>query len=47
MIVKHPEYKVVQRTGQVSFECIIKHDPTLTPVVTWLKDSGELSHDER
>ncbi|KAJ6656252.1 hypothetical protein lerEdw1_003980 [Lerista edwardsae] len=47
MIIKHPEYKVVQRTGQVSFECIIKHDPTLTPVVTWLKDSGELSSNER
>ncbi|XP_066489498.1 neuronal cell adhesion molecule isoform X8 [Tiliqua scincoides] len=47
MIIKHPEYKVVQRTGQVLFECTIKHDPTLTPIVTWLKDSGELPNDER
>ncbi|XP_053263266.1 neuronal cell adhesion molecule isoform X13 [Podarcis raffonei] len=47
MIIKQPEYKVVQRTGQVSFECIIKHDATLVPTVTWLKDGAELPNDER
>ncbi|XP_033019050.1 neuronal cell adhesion molecule isoform X20 [Lacerta agilis] len=47
MIIKQPEYKVVQRTGQVSFECTIKHDATLVPTVTWLKDSAELPNDER
>ncbi|KAL8221343.1 UNVERIFIED_CONTAM: hypothetical protein K2H54_066143 [Gekko kuhli] len=47
MIIKQPEYKMVQRNGQVSFECTIKYDPTLIPTVTWLKDSGELSNDER
>ncbi|KAF7246488.1 Neuronal cell adhesion molecule [Varanus komodoensis] len=47
MIIKKPEYKVVQRTGQVSFECTIKHDATLIPTVTWLKNNGELPNDER
>ncbi|XP_028603045.2 neuronal cell adhesion molecule isoform X17 [Podarcis muralis] len=47
MIIKQPEYKVVQRTGQVSFECTIKHDATLVPTVTWLKDGAELPNDER
>lgn len=47
MIIKQPEYKVIQRYGQVSFECIIKHDSTLLPVVIWLKDSDELPDDER
>ncbi|XP_034983795.2 neuronal cell adhesion molecule isoform X3 [Zootoca vivipara] len=47
MIIKQPEYKVVQRTGQVSFGCTIKHDATLVPTVTWLKDSAELPNDER
>ncbi|XP_060100905.1 neuronal cell adhesion molecule isoform X19 [Heteronotia binoei] len=47
MIIKQPEYKMVQRNGQVSFECTIKYDPTLIPTVTWLKDSGELSNGER
>ncbi|CAI5785446.1 neuronal cell adhesion molecule isoform X15 [Podarcis lilfordi] len=47
MIIKQPEYKVVQRTGQVSFECTIKHDATLVPTVTWLKDGAELPSDER
>lgn len=47
MIIKQPEYKMVQRNGQVSFECTIKYDPTLIPTVTWLKDGGELSNDER
>ncbi|KAM6420020.1 neuronal cell adhesion molecule isoform 16-T17 [Pluvialis apricaria] len=47
MIIKQPEYKVIQRYGQVSFECIIKHDSTLLPTVIWLKDNGELPDDER
>ncbi|XP_060633608.2 neuronal cell adhesion molecule isoform X19 [Anolis sagrei] len=47
VIIKEPEYKVVQRTGQVSFECIIKHDTTLIPTVTWLKENNELPNDER
>ncbi|XP_014819207.1 PREDICTED: neuronal cell adhesion molecule isoform X20 [Calidris pugnax] len=47
MIIKQPEYKVIQRYGQVSFECIIKHDPTLLPTVVWLKDNDELPDDER
>ncbi|KAM9246512.1 neuronal cell adhesion molecule isoform 6-T6 [Leptosomus discolor] len=47
MIIKQPEYKVIQRYGQVSFECIIKHDSTLLPTVVWLKDSDELPDDER
>ncbi|XP_032543263.1 neuronal cell adhesion molecule isoform X35 [Chiroxiphia lanceolata] len=47
MIIKQPEYKVVQRYGQVSFECIIKHDSTLLPTVIWLKDNDELPDDER
>ncbi|XP_062990085.1 neuronal cell adhesion molecule isoform X16 [Elgaria multicarinata webbii] len=47
IIIKQPEYKVVQRTGQVSFECTIKHDTTLIPTVTWLKNNVELPSDER
>ncbi|XP_042322744.1 neuronal cell adhesion molecule isoform X11 [Sceloporus undulatus] len=47
VIIKEPEHKIVQRTGQVSFECIIKHDSTLISTVTWLKDNNELPNDER
>ncbi|XP_064904765.1 neuronal cell adhesion molecule isoform X39 [Columba livia] len=47
MIIKQPEYKVIQRYGQVSFECIIKHDSTLLPTVIWLKDNDALPDDER
>ncbi|XP_032649659.1 neuronal cell adhesion molecule isoform X22 [Chelonoidis abingdonii] len=47
MIIKQPEYKIIQRGGQVSFECTIKHDPTLIPAITWVKDNGELPDDER
>ncbi|XP_026723861.1 neuronal cell adhesion molecule isoform X7 [Athene cunicularia] len=47
MIIKQPEYKVIQRYGQVSFECIIRHDSTLLPTVIWLKDNDELPDDER
>ncbi|XP_023494691.2 neuronal cell adhesion molecule isoform X20 [Equus caballus] len=46
-IIKQPEYAVVQRGSTVSFECKVKHDHTLTPTVTWLKDNGELPNDGR
>ncbi|XP_036375972.1 neuronal cell adhesion molecule-like isoform X16 [Megalops cyprinoides] len=46
-ILKQPEYQVVQRNGMAMFECKVKHDPTLVPTMTWLKDSGELPDDER
>ncbi|XP_069019174.1 neuronal cell adhesion molecule-like isoform X16 [Embiotoca jacksoni] len=46
-IVKQPEYKVVQRGRSVVFECKVKHDPSLIPTMTWLKDDGELPDDER
>lgn len=46
-ILKQPEYKVVQRGRSVVFECKVKHDPTLIPTMTWLKDDGELPDDER
>ncbi|XP_036615989.1 neuronal cell adhesion molecule isoform X20 [Trichosurus vulpecula] len=46
-IIKQPEYKVVQRGGKVSFECKVKHDPTLLATLTWLKDNGELPNDGR
>ncbi|XP_041820034.1 neuronal cell adhesion molecule a isoform X2 [Chelmon rostratus] len=46
-ILKQPEYKVVQRGMSAAFECKVKHDPSLLPTMTWLKDSGELPDDER
>ncbi|XP_038608505.1 neuronal cell adhesion molecule isoform X31 [Tachyglossus aculeatus] len=46
-IIKPPEYQVVQRAGSVSFECRVKHDPTLMPTISWLKDDNELPNDER
>nr|XP_019934679.1 PREDICTED: neuronal cell adhesion molecule-like isoform X16 [Paralichthys olivaceus] len=46
-ILKQPEYKVVQRGRSVVFECKVKHDPSLVPTMTWLKDDGELPDDER
>lgn len=46
-IIKQPEYAVVQRGSTVSFECKVKHDHTLIPTVTWLKDNNELPSDER
>uniref|UniRef100_A0A8C6XKN5 Neuronal cell adhesion molecule n=1 Tax=Naja naja TaxID=35670 RepID=A0A8C6XKN5_NAJNA len=42
MIIKQPEYKVVQRMEQVFFECVIKYDATLIPTVVWLKENDEL-----
>ncbi|KAM8973601.1 neuronal cell adhesion molecule isoform 5-T5 [Pelodytes ibericus] len=47
MIITQPEYRVIQRFGRASFECKVKHDPTLVPVIMWLKDSGDLLADER
>uniref|UniRef100_A0A3Q1B4Z0 Neural cell adhesion molecule L1 n=1 Tax=Amphiprion ocellaris TaxID=80972 RepID=A0A3Q1B4Z0_AMPOC len=46
-ILKQPEYKVVQRGLSAVFECKVKHDPSLVPTMTWLKDKGELPDDER
>ncbi|XP_057586307.1 neuronal cell adhesion molecule isoform X2 [Hippopotamus amphibius kiboko] len=46
-IIKQPEYAVVQRGNTVSFECKVKHDHTLIPTITWLKDHGELPSDGR
>ncbi|XP_075326358.1 neuronal cell adhesion molecule-like isoform X13 [Odontesthes bonariensis] len=46
-ILKQPEYKVVQRGRSVVFECKVKHDTSLIPTMTWLKDDGELPDDER
>uniref|UniRef100_A0A3B1JKJ8 Neuronal cell adhesion molecule n=1 Tax=Astyanax mexicanus TaxID=7994 RepID=A0A3B1JKJ8_ASTMX len=46
-ILKQPDYKVVQRNRDVVFECKVKHDPSLIPTMTWLKDNGELPDDER
>lgn len=46
-ILKQPEYKVVQRGRSVVFECKVKHDPSLSLTMTWLKDDEELPYDER
>nr|XP_046249523.1 neuronal cell adhesion molecule-like isoform X4 [Scatophagus argus] len=46
-ILKQPEYKMVQKGRSVVFECKVKHDPSLIPTMTWLKDDGELPDDER
>ncbi|XP_044041645.1 neuronal cell adhesion molecule a isoform X2 [Siniperca chuatsi] len=46
-ILKQPEYKVVQRGMSAVFECKVKHDPSLVPTMTWLKDNGELPDDEK
>nr|XP_020515589.1 neuronal cell adhesion molecule-like isoform X13 [Labrus bergylta] len=46
-ILKQPEYKVVQRGRSAVFQCKVKHDPSLIPTMTWLKDDGELPDDER
>ncbi|XP_061570997.1 neuronal cell adhesion molecule a isoform X11 [Cololabis saira] len=46
-ILRQPEYKVVQRGMSALFECKVKHDPSLIPTMTWLKDKGELPDDER
>ncbi|XP_058841758.1 neuronal cell adhesion molecule isoform X11 [Acipenser ruthenus] len=46
-IIKQPEYRVVQVAGKVIFECKVKHDPTFTPTIMWLKNNEELPDDER
>ncbi|XP_023257220.1 neuronal cell adhesion molecule isoform X2 [Seriola lalandi dorsalis] len=46
-ILRQPEYKEIQRGRSVVFECKVKHDPSLIPTMTWLKDDGELPDDER
>uniref|UniRef100_A0AAV2L0Z1 Neuronal cell adhesion molecule-like n=1 Tax=Knipowitschia caucasica TaxID=637954 RepID=A0AAV2L0Z1_KNICA len=46
-ILKQPEYRVVQRGRAAVFECKVKHDPTLIPTMTWLKDDDELPDDDR
>ncbi|XP_026094095.1 uncharacterized protein LOC113066413 [Carassius auratus] len=46
-ILRPPEYRVVQRNRDVVFECKAKHDLSLVPTMTWLKDDGELPDDER
>lgn len=38
---------MVQRGRSVVFECKGKHDPSLIPTMTWLKDDGELPVDDR
>ncbi|XP_067236507.1 neuronal cell adhesion molecule isoform X4 [Chanodichthys erythropterus] len=46
-ILRPPDYRVVHRNRDVLFECKVKHDPSLVPSSTWLKDGGELPDDER
>ncbi|XP_076007347.1 neuronal cell adhesion molecule-like isoform X1 [Genypterus blacodes] len=46
-ILMQPEYKVVQRGMRAMFQCKVKHDPSLVPTMTWLKDNVELPGDER
>ncbi|XP_056224142.1 neuronal cell adhesion molecule a isoform X7 [Seriola aureovittata] len=46
-ILRQPEYMMVQKGMSAVFECKVKHDPSLIPTMTWLKDSGELPDDER
>ncbi|XP_067346733.1 neuronal cell adhesion molecule a isoform X2 [Channa argus] len=46
-ILKQPEYKVVQRGMRAIFECKVKHDPSLIPTMTWLKDNRELPAEKR
>ncbi|XDV53636.1 hypothetical protein PO909_022085 [Leuciscus waleckii] len=46
-ILRPPEYRVVQRNRDVVFECKVKHDPSLIPSTSWLRDGGELPEDDR
>ncbi|XP_033930952.1 neuronal cell adhesion molecule a isoform X7 [Pseudochaenichthys georgianus] len=46
-ILMQPEYKVVQRGMSAVFECKVKHDPSLIPTMTWLKDNTEVSKEDR
>ncbi|XP_047245997.1 neuronal cell adhesion molecule a isoform X10 [Girardinichthys multiradiatus] len=46
-ILTQPKYRLVQRGMSALFECKVKHDNTLVPTMTWLKDNGELPDDQR
>ncbi|XP_043564970.1 neuronal cell adhesion molecule a isoform X19 [Chiloscyllium plagiosum] len=46
-ILKQPRYQSVQTMGTAVFECRVKHDPSLTPEITWLKNNEELPDDDR
>ncbi|XP_033844967.1 neuronal cell adhesion molecule a isoform X2 [Periophthalmus magnuspinnatus] len=46
-ILIQPEYEVVQRGMKAVFECKVKHDQSLIPTMTWLKDSTALPDDDR
>ncbi|KAM4712389.1 neuronal cell adhesion molecule a isoform 2-T2 [Anableps anableps] len=46
-ILTQPKYRRVQRGMSALFECKVKHDNSLVPTMTWLKDNGELPDDQR
>ncbi|XP_043943373.1 neuronal cell adhesion molecule isoform X10 [Protopterus annectens] len=46
-IIRQPEYRTVQRSHRITFECKVKHDPSLSVAVIWLKDKEPLADDER
>ncbi|XP_038636516.1 neuronal cell adhesion molecule a isoform X26 [Scyliorhinus canicula] len=46
-ILKQPRYQSVQTMGTAVFECKVKHDPSLSPTIIWLKDNEELPDDKR
>ncbi|XP_048404875.1 neuronal cell adhesion molecule a isoform X14 [Stegostoma tigrinum] len=46
-ILKQPLYQSVQTMGTAVFECKVKHDPSLSPTIIWLKNNEELPDDER
>ncbi|XP_047431969.1 neuronal cell adhesion molecule-like isoform X8 [Mugil cephalus] len=46
-IIKQPEYREVQKGMSTGFECTVKHDSSLVPTMTWLKDNRELPDDKR
>uniref|UniRef100_V9K8B2 Neuronal cell adhesion molecule n=1 Tax=Callorhinchus milii TaxID=7868 RepID=V9K8B2_CALMI len=46
-IIKQPEYQSVEKLGTAVFECQVKHDPTLLPIIIWLKNGEELPDDSR
>ncbi|XP_072340461.1 neuronal cell adhesion molecule a isoform X18 [Scyliorhinus torazame] len=46
-ILKQPRYQSVQTMGTAVFECKVKHDPSLSPTIIWLKNNEELPDDKR
>ncbi|XP_078424603.1 neuronal cell adhesion molecule a isoform X4 [Cetorhinus maximus] len=46
-ILKQPRYQSVQTMGTAVFECKVKHDPSLSPTIIWLKNNEELPDDNR